>query len=79
MTAVHVTYDDRAYTDVTVRTSHGDANITGTAYRLYWDATTRKWTQARQLRVGDNLQSAEGGQTTITALHNYTSTMSPTT
>lgn len=75
VTAVHVTYDDRAYPDVTVSTGRGTATITGTAYHLYWDATTRKWTQARQLRIGDHLQSTNGGQTGITALHSYTTTM----
>ncbi|HEX5402176.1 MAG TPA: RHS repeat-associated core domain-containing protein, partial [Pseudonocardiaceae bacterium] len=75
VTAVHVTYDDRAYTDVTVSTGHGTATITGTAYHLYWDATTRKWTQARQLRIGDHLQSTNGGQTVTIALHSYPTTM----
>ncbi len=75
VTAVHVTHDDRAYTDVTVRTGSGQATITGTAYHLYWDATTHTWTQARQLRIGGHLQSTSGGQTVIVALHSYTTTM----
>lgn len=75
VTAVHVTHDDRAYTDVTVRTAHGKETITGTAYHLYWDASAQRWTQARQLRVGDHLQSIDGDQTVIAALHSYTTTM----
>lgn len=74
VTAVHVTHDDRAYTDVTIETGPGTATITGTAYHLYWDATTRTWTQADQLRIGDHLQSTHGTQTTILALRDYTTT-----
>jgi hypothetical protein len=61
-----------AYTDVTVSTSHGSATITGTAHHLYWDATTRSWTPADQLRLGDHLQSTNGATTTIVALRDYT-------
>jgi hypothetical protein len=58
--------------DVTVSTSHGSATITGTAHHLYWDATTRSWTPADQLRLGDHLQSTNGATTTIVALRDYT-------
>jgi hypothetical protein len=75
VTALHVTLDDRAYTDVTIAAGHGLATITGTAYHLYWDATTRLWTAADKLRVGDRLQSSSGASTVIVALHSYTASM----
>jgi hypothetical protein len=75
VTAVHVTRDDRAYTDVTINTGHGPAIITGTAYHLYWDATTRSWTPADKLRIGDHLQSSNGALATILALRDYTTSM----
>jgi len=75
VTAVHVTYTDHDYTDVTVNTEHGPATLTGTAHHLYWDATTRTWTDADQLHVGDQLQTSNGATVTITGLHDYTTTM----
>jgi hypothetical protein len=72
---VHVTYDDEAYTDVMVGTGHGPATITGTAYHLYWDATTRSWTPADHLHIGDHLQTSNGGVVTIQSLHDYTTRM----
>lgn len=74
VTAVHVTYTDRDFTDVTVSTSHGPATIAGTAHHLYWDATTRSWTPADKLHVGDHLQSTDGGLVNIVVLHNFTTT-----
>lgn len=75
VTAVHVTYTDRDYTDITVNTGHGPATITGTAHHLYWDATTHVWTLADQLHVGDELQTSNGVHVTIAAVHDYTATM----
>ena len=75
VTALHVTHTDRDYTDVTVATPHGPATITGTANHPYWDATTRAWTPADQLHIGDHLQSSHGVQITITAIRDHTATM----
>ena len=75
VTAIHVTYTDHDYTDVTVATAHGPAVITGTAHHPYWDATTRAWTEADQLRPGDRLESTGGGTVTVVALRDYTATM----
>jgi hypothetical protein len=44
VTAVHISHTDRDYTDVTVKTPHGPATITGTANHPYWDASTHRWT-----------------------------------
>jgi hypothetical protein len=75
VTAVHVTHTDHDYTDVTIRTPHGQAAITGTANHPYWDATTHKWTPANHLHVGDNLQTSSGALVTVVALRDYTTTM----
>jgi len=69
VTQVHVTKTDRHYVDVTIRTNHGSQKIVGTAHHLYWDATSRSWTRADQLRVGDELQSSAGRTVRIAALH----------
>lgn len=59
---IYVTFSDRDYVDVTVHTAGGDQTISGTAHHLYWDASSRAWTEAHNLRVGDRLQT-EGGKT----------------
>jgi hypothetical protein len=46
VTAVHITETDRAFDDLTIATPIGSATITSTAYRLFWDVTAQKWTQA---------------------------------
>jgi hypothetical protein len=40
-------HTDHDYTDVTIKTTHGPATITGTANHPYWDTTTHTWTQCR--------------------------------
>jgi Pretoxin HINT domain len=74
VTAVHVTRTDRDYTAVTIDTGHGPATITSTAHHLYWDATTRTWTEADHLHPGDQLQTTNGNAADVAALHNYTAT-----
>ena len=74
VTAIHVTYTDRDYTDVTVDTGHGPATITGTAHHPYWDATTRAWTDADQLHAGDRLQTTDGNTVTVLSLRDYVTT-----
>jgi RHS repeat-associated protein len=75
VTAVHVTYTDRDYTAVTVKTPHGPATITGTANHPYWDATTRRWTLANKLHIGDSLQTSDGALVTVVALRDYSTSM----
>jgi hypothetical protein len=75
VTAVHVTRTDRDYTDVTVQTTQGPTTITGTANHPYWDATTRTWTQARLLRVGDRLQTSDGAEVMIMGARDHLGTM----
>ncbi|MFB4299119.1 RHS repeat-associated core domain-containing protein [Actinomadura sp. NTSP31] len=60
VTAIHITHTDRDYTDVTIPTRAGPQAIHGTAHHLYWDVTNSAWTPADHLRVGDQLQTANG-------------------
>jgi hypothetical protein len=64
-----VTKDDAGYTEVSVKSGDKHWTIKGTAFHLYWDATTNSWTEADQLKVGDRLQSADGQSEIITAVH----------
>ena len=75
VTAIHITYTDRDYTDVTIDTGHGPATITGTAHHLYWDQTQHAWTPADHMHIGDQLQTPDGHTVVILALRDYTATM----
>jgi hypothetical protein len=75
VTGKHVTFSDRDYVDVTVATEDGPETVVGTAHHLYWDATSRSWTQAGKLRVGHVLQTSDGASALIVALRAYTARM----
>ncbi|MBO2460309.1 RHS repeat-associated core domain-containing protein [Actinomadura violacea] len=71
VTAIHVTYTDRHYTDVTIATPNGPRAIKGTNNHLYWDATTRAWTRADQLHAGHRLQSGSGATVRILKVRDH--------
>jgi RHS repeat-associated protein len=70
--AVHVTYDDRSFTDITVPGTNGRAVIASTSAHLYWDETTRLWTPAASVKVGDKLQSLNGSSIIVLAVRSFT-------
>jgi RHS repeat-associated protein len=72
VTAVHITYTDRDYDQLTIATPTGPASITSTAEHLYWDATTHSWTQADNLHSGDQLDTPGNVHVTVTATRRYT-------
>lgn len=51
--------------DVVVNTSQGQGSIDSTAHHLFWDLTTRKWTEADRLRTGDRLFTPDGQMATV--------------
>jgi hypothetical protein len=75
VTAVHVTYDDRDFDDLTVSTSSGSETITVTAAHLIWDITTQEWTPAGDLRIGDQLSTPGGGSAEVAASRHYTASV----
>jgi hypothetical protein len=72
VTAVHVTYTDHDYDQLTVATPSGPRTITSAAEHLYWDATTHTWNQADNLNVGDQLDTSGNGHVTILTTKHYT-------
>jgi RHS repeat-associated protein len=72
VTAVHITYTDVDYDQLTIATSTGPQTITSTAEHLYWDATTHTWTFADNLNVGDQLDTPGNRHVTILATRHYT-------
>ena len=73
VTAIHVTYTDTDFTNVTINTPDGPATITGTAHHPYWDQTTRAWTDADQLRPGDRVETSNADLALVLATHDFTS------
>lgn len=71
VTAVHVTDDDRDFADVTLNTPGGTQRVTSTARHLYYDATSKLWTAAADLRPGDRLQSADGRAVTVASVRTF--------
>lgn len=69
--ALHITEDDHDFVDVTVGTSSGPRAIATTAHHRFWDETTRTWTDAADLRVGDHLSTPGGGQIAVQSLRRY--------
>lgn len=72
VTAVHVTYTDHNYEQLTIATPVGPKTVTSTAEHLYWDTTTHAWTQADNLNSGDQLDTPSNGHATIIATKHYT-------
>jgi hypothetical protein len=51
---------DTALMDVVVRTAAGTGTIDSTAHHLFWDLTTKAWTEADHLQAGDRLWTPDG-------------------
>ena len=67
-------HQDTELTDVTVTDEAGNASVLETtANHPFWNATTQKWTDAADLKVGDKLRSADGETTqTVAAIRVWT-------
>ncbi|MDI2131608.1 RHS repeat-associated core domain-containing protein [Yinghuangia seranimata] len=74
VTDVVVTDDDVAYVDLTVGSTADQGTVTTTAHHLFYDLTTGRWTEAEDLRIGDELQTP-GGRAKVLASRHYTTTV----
>ncbi|WP_436776508.1 polymorphic toxin-type HINT domain-containing protein [Yinghuangia sp. YIM S09857] len=72
---VIVTHTDKDYTDVTVATSNGVETITSTTHHPYWNHTTQLWTDAGDLKPGDQLRQPNGELLTVLVTRNYNQTI----
>lgn len=72
--AVIVTDDDTEFADLTVATPGGPETIRTTAHHPFWDATTRRWTDAGQVRPGDELDTVGGRHVAVLANRPHTGT-----
>ena len=73
VTAVIKTLTDTEFTDLTIRTTSGSHTLTSTQHHPYWDATTHRWTNAANLKVGEKLRTTDGSQATVARTRNYAS------
>ncbi|MFJ9843005.1 polymorphic toxin-type HINT domain-containing protein [Kitasatospora sp. NPDC101155] len=72
VTATIVTPDDRQFTDLTLAAeAKSPATITSTQHHPFWDETTQRWTNAADVRIGDQLRAADGTLLTVQATRNY--------
>jgi hypothetical protein len=55
--------------DLTLRTRAGESVVHTTEHHLFYDLTTRRWTEAGQLRAGERLYTPGGGLDSVVALH----------
>jgi hypothetical protein len=58
---------DNDLMDVTVKTASGTSTIKSTQHHLFWDLTTKTWTQAEDLAAGTGLQTPNGATATVVA------------
>ncbi|MGW3994810.1 RHS repeat-associated core domain-containing protein [Amycolatopsis sp. NPDC004772] len=72
VTALHITDDDHDFVDITVLTSGGPRTVVATAHHAFWNTTTRTWTDATNLKAGDQLSTPGDGRISVRSLHRYT-------
>ena len=66
VTDTFTTEDDRDFTRITITTGHGPATITATDDHPFWVEGDRRWKAAGDLRVGDELRTANGTGVAVT-------------
>ncbi|MER7847770.1 polymorphic toxin-type HINT domain-containing protein [Kitasatospora sp. NPDC096077] len=71
------TPDDEHFTDLTLQAADSTGapakteNLTSTQHHFFWDETTQRWTNASELRTGDELRTADGRPLTVLTVRNY--------
>jgi Pretoxin HINT domain len=58
-------HHDTDLIDVTVKSPSGSSTIHSTQHHLFWDVTTRSWTEAQKLAIGDHLETPTGSLATV--------------
>ncbi|MFK0180579.1 RHS repeat-associated core domain-containing protein [Streptomyces xanthochromogenes] len=72
VTAVIKTLTDTGFTDTTISTPDGPRTLTSTQHHPYWSETRHRWTNATDLRPGEELRSPNGRTQRITRVRDYT-------
>lgn len=67
-----VTPDDKEFTDLVLTSTDGKAGgLTTTWHHPFWDATTKRWTNASELKPGGKLRTPDGTLITVSGVRNY--------
>ncbi|WP_329492987.1 RHS repeat-associated core domain-containing protein [Kitasatospora herbaricolor] len=79
VTATIMHPDDQDFTDLTFPANKTAEvqEITSTQHHPYWEVTTQKWTDAVDLKPGDEVLTADGTTRRITRVRNYQTTPRP--
>ncbi|WP_405011243.1 polymorphic toxin-type HINT domain-containing protein [Kitasatospora sp. NBC_01539] len=78
VSALIVGHHDTEYTDLVLTTAgprgppSDEESITSTAHHPYWDITTQRWTDAENLKTGDQLRNLDGTTSTVLTVRSYT-------
>ncbi|WP_268762426.1 polymorphic toxin-type HINT domain-containing protein [Kitasatospora griseola] len=69
--ATIITPNDTEFTDLALTGQAGTSAVTSTAHHPYWDETVRKWVDAADVKVGDQLRTINDALVTVTATRSY--------
>ena len=75
VSAIHVTDTDTDFTSLSVATAAGPKTITVTAHHLFWDSRRHSWTDAYDLKLGDQLDTSGDGSATVVSSWRFTSSL----
>ncbi|MEV6299127.1 polymorphic toxin-type HINT domain-containing protein [Actinoplanes sp. NPDC051861] len=66
---------DHELTDLTVKDQHGRSSVLNTTQNHpLWNETEQAWTEAKDLKPGDKLETADGSTLTVNTTRNYNDT-----
>jgi len=66
---------DRKFSDVTVKDQNGKASVLNTTQNHpFWNETNKKWSDAKDLKPGDELKVAGQGEVVVNKVRNYNDT-----
>ncbi|MFG3002210.1 polymorphic toxin-type HINT domain-containing protein [Streptomyces sp. NPDC048340] len=75
VTATITTPDDKEFTDLTLTDDAAPrappATVTSTAHHPYWSETRKQWTDAGELRQGEQLRQPDGTTLSVRSTRNY--------
>lgn len=71
VTQTFTTYDDKAFTRLTVRTPSGTALLDATDTHPFWLTGRHRWTDAADIEPGDTLRTVAGGTLRVLTVRGY--------
>ncbi|MFD8690717.1 polymorphic toxin-type HINT domain-containing protein [Streptomyces sp. NPDC059651] len=69
--ATILTKDDKHFTELTLKTSHGNATIVATDTHPFWSTDQRKWIDAGDIQPGTTLRNASGTSIKVLETRHY--------